>query len=65
MLRNTQEHQEWLKNAGEINGTKATLQILQTSLFLFLFSTLKVLHERGFSKLKASRAKNKQTWYIL
>ena len=37
---------------------KATLQILQTSFFfLLLFSTLKVLHERTFSKLKASRAK--------
>ena len=30
-------------------------------MFLFLFFTLKVLHERGFSKLKASRAKKSIT----
>ena len=34
-----------------------TLQILQISFLFLFFSTLKVLHERGFSMLKASRAK--------
>ena len=35
-------------------------KILQHSFFFFflIFLTQKVLHERGFSKLKASRAKN-------
>ena len=45
-------------NAKETSETLNLMEILQHSFFFFLFLSQKVLHERGFSKLKASRARN-------
>ena len=54
-----------------LEGEKAVVseEVLQMFFFQFFqfqfFYTEKVLHERGFSKLKASRAKNCSTIYVL
>ena len=46
-----------------LEGEKAVVseEVLQMFFQFFFFFTEKVLHERGFSKLKASRAKKRST----